>query len=208
MTKVGDEGEGEESRRFETRSAKLGIKSLPDHPLKDKVPVGSFSVREWLNKGSVETGTSVPYEFRIIGEGNFATVNLPTPRNDDKFDFYPTEVTNNTKEGKLSGSRVFKFAVFPKDTGEIALKSYFQFIYFNVNKAAYDTLDSRVTIEVSGEKIASMNAKKNDIYAGIESTDSTIIPINYRRILKNIANAIIVGMLVSLLYMLRNRHTG
>lgn len=208
MTRVGNEGEDATSQRFETRATKIGIKSLPDHPLKDKVPVGSFSLREWLNKGSVETGTSVPYEFRIIGEGNFVTVNLPTPENDSKFDFYPTEVTNHTKEGKLNGSRVFKFAVFPKDTGEIALKPYFQFIYFNINKAAYDTLDSKVTIEVSGEKIASINAKKNDIYEGIEDIDSTLAPINYRRILKNIANVIIVGMLVSLLYMLRSRHKG
>lgn len=197
-----------EARRFESRIVQVNIKPLPNHPLKEKVPVGNFYLREWLSKSNVETGTSVPYEFRILGQGNFATVNLPTPENDENFDFYPTQVKINSKEGSLNGSRVFKFAVFPKDTGVISLSPYFKFIYFNVNKATYDTLVSNVKIEVSGEKIASINAKKNDIYAGIEHSDSTAAPINYRRVLKNVANVVIVAILISLLYMLRKKRSG
>lgn len=208
MMKIGNANKVAESRRFETQPLKIAVKFLPDHPLKDKVPVGNFYLREWLSQGSVETGTSVPYEFRILGEGNFATISLPTPKNDEKFDFYPTEVNNAVKEGELSGSKLFKYAIFPKDTGNIALKPYFEFIYFNINKAAYDTLSSNVTIEVSGDKIASTNTKKNDIYTGIENLDSTVVPINYRTILKNLANVVIVSMLLSLLYMLTKRNTG
>ncbi len=208
MNALTSAGEISESRRFESRTVKVNIKPLPDHPLKDKVPVGNFYLREWLSKSNVETGTSVPYEFRILGEGNFATVNLPTPENDENFDFYPTQVNSNTKEGLLNGSRTFKFAVFPKDTGVISLNSYFKFIYFNANNATYDTLSSNVKIEVSGDKIASTNAKKNDIYAGLKYNDSTATQVNYRRVLKNIANVVIVAILISLLYMLRKKHLG
>lgn len=195
-------------RTFTTKSARLGVKPLPEHPLKDKVPVGNFYLREWLTKGETETGVSVPYEFRVIGQGNFATVNLPTPENDARFDFYPSEVKNNIKEGSLSGDRIFKYMVFPKDSGKIALNNYFEFIFFNVKKADYDTLSSNVTLSVSGEKISSTNRKKNDIYAGLEDMSSEDIPVNYRIILKNMANVLIVCMMIALLFMMQKRKSG
>jgi len=208
MIKTGTDAKNNAKRTFSTKSRNLGVKPLPEHPLKDKVPVGNFYLREWLTKGDTETGVSVPYEFRVIGEGNFATVNLPTPENDARFDFYPSGVTNSIKEGRLSGNRVFKYMIFPKDSGKIALNDYFKFIFFNVNKAAYDTLSSDVTLSVSGDKITSTSRKKNDIYAGLEGINSGDIPINYRIILKNIANVLIVSMIIALLFMMKNRNTG
>jgi hypothetical protein len=98
--------------------------------------------------------------------------------------------------------------IFPKDSGKIALNDYFKFIFFNVNKAAYDTLSSDVTLSVSGDKITSTSRKKNDIYAGLEGINSGDIPINYRIILKNIANVLIVSMIIALLFMMKNRNTG
>lgn len=206
MIKIGSDVN--DKRVFTTKPASLGVKPLPEHPLKDKVPVGDFYLREWLTKGETETGVSVPYEFRIIGQGNFATVNLPTPENDARFDFYPSEVKNNIKEGSLSGNRIFKYMVFPKDSGEIALSNYFKFIFFNVKKANYDTLSSNVTLSVSGEKITSTSRKKNDIYAGLENMSSEDIPVNYRIILKNMANVLIVSMMIALLFMMRKSKTG
>jgi hypothetical protein len=208
MIKTGIDSENNAKRTFNTKSGNLGVKPLPEHPLKDKVPVGNFYLREWLTKGETETGVSVSYEFRIIGEGNFATVNFPTPENDARFDFYPSEVKNNIKEGSLSGDRAFKYMVFPKDSGKIALDNYFKFIFFNVKKADYDTLSSSVTLSVSGEKITSTSRRRNDIYAGLEDINSADIPINYRIILKNIANVLIVSMMITLLFMMRNRNTG
>lgn len=206
MLKTGSDGNSK--RTFTTKAAKLGVKPLPEHPLKDKVPVGSFYLREWLTNGETETGVSVPYEFRIIGEGNFATVNLPTPENDGRFDFYPSEVKNNTREGSLNGDRIFKYMVFPKDSGTIALDNYFKFIFFNIKTMAYDTLSSSVTLRVSGEKITSASQKRNDIYTGLENLSSGDIPINYRIILKNIANVLIVSMIIALLFMMRKRKIG
>jgi hypothetical protein len=208
MIKTGIDSKNNAKRTFNTKSGNLGVKPLPEHPLKDKVPVGNFYLREWLTKGETETGVSVSYEFRIIGEGNFATVNFPTPENDARFDFYPSEVKNNIKEGSLSGDRAFKYMVFPKDSGKIALDNYFKFIFFNVKKADYDTLSSSVTLSVSGEKITSTSRRRNDIYAGLEDINSADIPINYRIILKNIANVLIVSMMITLLFMMRNRNTG
>jgi hypothetical protein len=208
MIKTGTNPENNTKRTFNTKSGNLGVKPLPEHPLKDKVPVGNFYLREWLTKGETETGVSVPYEFRVIGEGNFATVNLPTPENDARFDFYPSNVTSNIKEGRLSGDKVFKYMVFPKDSGDIALNDYFKFIFFNVDKATYDTLSSNVMLSVSGDKITSTSRKRNDIYAGLEDVSSQDIPINYRIILKNLANVLIVSMMIALLFMMRNRNTG
>ncbi len=206
MLKTGSDGNSK--RTFTTKTAKLGVKPLPEHPLKDKVPVGSFYLREWLSNAETETGVSVPYEFRIIGEGNFATVNLPTPENDARFDFYPSEVKNNTSGGSLNGDRTFKYMVFPKDSGTIALKNYFEFIFFNVKTMAYDTLSSKVKLRVSGEKITSESRKRNDIYAELENTSSADVPINYRIILKNIANVLIISMMIALLFMMRKKKSG
>ncbi|MDP5139290.1 MAG: BatD family protein [Spirosomaceae bacterium] len=207
MLKTGTETE-DIKRGFLAKAAKVSVMPLPEHPLKDKVPVGNFSVREWLTNGETETGVSVPYEFRIMGEGNFATVNLPTPENDALFDFYPSEVKNNIQEGSLNGERIFKFMIFPKDSGTISLDNYFSFIYFNTNKAAYDTLTSSVTLRVSGEKISSASRKQNDIYDGLENINSADIPVNYRIILKNLSNVLIISMIIALLYMMRKSKTG
>ena len=208
MIKTGTDAKNDAKRTFSTRSGNLGVKPLPEHPLKDKVPVGNFYLREWLTKGETETGVSVPYEFRVIGEGNFATVNLPAPKNDARFDFYPSGVTNDIKEGRLSGGRIFKYMAFPKDSGKIAFNGYFQFIFFNVKKSAYDTLSSDVTLSVSGDKITSTSREKNDVYAGLEDINSGDIPTNYRIVLKNAANVLIISMMIALLFMVKNRNTG
>lgn len=203
MLREGDDTIGEEKRSFKTEPARLTIKPLPDHPLKDKVAVGNFSMREWLNKSTVETGTSFTYQFRIAGEGNFTTVNLISPENDERFDFYPPEVKGNDREGMLQGDREFQYTIFPKEPGEIALKDYFKFIFFNVQKSQYDTLSATVTVDVSGKKITSAQLKTNDIYAGLENVDASDVPINYRTVLKNLANALVIGMLIALVFMFK-----
>lgn len=194
---------GQEKRIFSSKPDAVVVNPLPEHPLKEKVAVGNFYLREWLNDAKVSTGNTFTYQFRIVGEGNFTTVNLPTPENDQRFDFYPPEIKSNVGEGRLSGERSFKFAIFPKDSGTIALKDYFQWVFFNTKKGSYDTLKSNVTVKIEGGKIKTSTQNDKDIYAGLENVDSSIVPINYRTIVKNITNVLVIGMIIGSLYMLK-----
>lgn len=201
MWRVNDKNVREVERMFSTKPTTVVVKSLPEHPLKDKVAVGNFKLQEWISKSKVETGTSFTCRFVISGEGNFTTVGLSMPPNDSHFDFYPPKTESKLITGSEIGERSFIFPVFPKDSGTFEMKNYFQWVYFNTKTATYDTLKPKLSIKVVGETITQAKASSANIYDGIEKLTTSSQSTDYRLIVKNIANVLILGVIIVLLFL-------
>lgn len=193
----------ETAKIFTTNSTKIHVKNLPDHPLKDKVSVGSFYLEEVVDSKKISTGKSFNYTFKIIGEGNLNTVSLAGLTNDKHFDFYVPEIKDNIVSGRVSGERSFKYRIIPKDSGEYKLENYFFWVYFNTKKANYDTLKSNFKIKVSGQSIEDNTTELGNIYKNIDQIDSSETEVDYRELVKNIANILIISMLAGSVFIFR-----
>jgi hypothetical protein len=151
-------------KTFYSKAKTIKVKKLPPHPLKNKVSVGVYRLREVIQKGDYETGKSFSYYFGIEGEGNIsgiAEIQLPETYN---FDFYPPAVRENIKRsnGVVYGKKAFDYQIIPNEPGEYKLKDNFSWVYFDPQREVYDTLQSDIIINITGE------SKRNE---SISSTD-------------------------------------
>lgn len=191
-----------ESIVFKDTPQTVLVSDLPEHPLKDKVSAGNFSLVEQIETRKINTGKSFSYLFKIVGDGNFSTVNVTPPADDSFFDFYPPEIKENRPNGQPGREKLFRYRILPKDSGQYQFDKYFFWVFFNTKKGQYDTLKSDLKIKVLGKTIADKDTDaSNDIFAGIDKLDTSRIETNYQEVLKNISNLLIICMLIGSLYL-------
>lgn len=202
MVQINKKTAQKESLTFTDNPQTINVLNLPEHPLKDKVSAGNFSLVEQIETRKINTGKSFTYLFKIVGEGNFSTVNITSPINDSFFDFYPPEINETHALGQPSREKLFRYRVLPKDSGQYQLDKYFSWVFFNTKKEQYDTLKSSLKIKVLGKTIADKDTDvSNDVFAGIDKLDTSIIETNYQDVIKNLSNLIIICMLLGSLYL-------
>jgi hypothetical protein len=170
----------EDETVFNSRPKKIRVKPLPEHPLKEVVSVGSYKMEESLDGKDTKTGNSFEYKFSIIGEGNIAGINDLKAPQDENFDFYSPNISQNIQRANntVRGSKSFNFYAIPKEPGEYKLKDYFEWIYFNPRIGKYDTLSSELAINVTGESQKNSYILSNDMgsfYDMIEFSDKTLV---------------------------------
>ncbi|WP_337040448.1 BatD family protein [Emticicia sp. 17c] len=201
MTQIQKKTGEKESISFKNKPFTVSVMSLPDHPLKDKVVAGDFSLLEEIETRKINTGKSFNYSFKIAGHGNFETVNVQSPVNDSFFDFYPPEVRETSNNGQGIREKEFRYRIVPKDSGQQSLDKYFYWIYFNTKDKKYDTLKSHIRIKVLGKTIADKESDTSqDIFAGIDKLDTSTVETNYQEVIKNISNLLIICMIMGCLY--------
>ena len=195
-------GGEKESISFTNKTYTVKVLALPDHPLKDKVVPGNFNLIEQIETRKINTGKSFNYSFKIVGQGNFSTVNVSSPINDSFFDFYPPEVREVHNNDLTVREKEFRYRVVPKDSGQQALDKYFYWVYFNTRRKTYDTLKSKLKIKVLGKAIADKESDTSeDIFAGIDKLDTSTIQTNYQEVVKNISNLLIICMIMGCIYL-------
>lgn len=195
-------------KSFRSRPINVVVTQLPDHPLRDQVAVGQYSLRERLSSDLVYPGESVRYMFKVEGVGNIAAIPAPIIQSSSSFDIYPPEVSQVVKRSYQSvvGEKTFDYFVVPRKDGEFPLGRYFHWIYFNVEKAKYDTLRSAASLEVRGEdyKLSNLSLSgSSGLYDNLENLDSGRETIDYKRILKDLTNIVIVLLLVTMIWVFR-----
>ncbi len=144
-----------EPETFRSRAVRIAVKPLPDHPFKGEVAVGVFRVSEGISKFYVETGEQLGYSFGVEGYGNLRAAKLPEFVNKGAFEIYPPKIENLARqrpEGMLR-SRVSRYSIIPKMPGTYEMADLFSWIYFNTDKAAYDTLQSSLRFFVDGDTV-------------------------------------------------------
>lgn len=201
---------------FTSRPMAIVVKPLPAHPLRGRVPVGSFQLEEGLERQGVSVGQSVRYTFTIAGEGNIATLPAPALTNQvPDFDVFPPEERHTVVQNgnQVTGHKTFTYFIVPHQNGLISLANHFQWIYFDPQTARYDTIQPHIDLEVGGKrKVVGKEisipgslsetdgaSTANSLYTGIEATDSTQQPISISTLVRSIANVLIVVMLLGML---------
>lgn len=188
-----------------SKAQSINVKKLPEHPLKEKVPVGVLRIEEKLKDKTQYTGNSFDYNFRIVGDGNFSTINIGKIENTQHFEFFQSNPKVSQSLGQLSGHKDFGFKIIPKDSGNYALSNFFYLIYFDVSKEKYDTLKSKKSINVYGEDVKRNESVKRDIYYDIENLATDKKQIDIKKIAKILANIIVIVMLVFFVNIIKNK---
>jgi hypothetical protein len=190
----------EDFKKFFTRPKTVRVRDLPPHPLKDAVAVGDYKLNESVSSKDLQTGQSFTYEFNIYGEGNISSINAPMVKENDEFEFYDPDVSQNInrRNGRVTGSKSYSFYGIPNEPGDYPLGKYFKWIYFNTKKDAYDTLTSRAVVYVTGESRKNENILSSDVgtfYDRIEFERNDLSGTEGVEWLKVFANILILVML-------------
>lgn len=223
--KIGPPSSGADVVAFSSKPLTITVRALPMHPLRERVAVGSFRLQERLDQPHIDVGQSVRYGFTIEGEGNVAT--LPAPATLTKavgLDIFPPEERHVIRHGdsQVSGQKTFTYFMVPRQGGTISLGDQFQWIYFDPQRARYDTLRSQLQVRVGATGAASADtavaptgtaAVSDDaapvagrsLYAGIDALDSTQQPIRIPVLIRAVANVLLVLMLLGLIVVLFKR---
>jgi hypothetical protein len=191
---------------FTSKPFVISPKELPNHPLKGKVPVGDFRLEEKLSRSQVQTGDTIRYESSVIGDGNSILWEAKQTESDYFLNFFHLSTQSSVFPygDKMLGNKTEKILIIPSQPGKFALKSYFNWIYFNTRTAAYDTLRSEAMLEVSGQPsdlLLNTQSESMLLYRGLEKLAADKV-IGYRWIdWKQIFNAFL-GLVLLWLFIL------
>ncbi len=199
---VKKQGGGKDTyQTFNTIPKYVVVKPLPIHPLRNGIAVGRFRMEESIEHTQVQTGKGFYYLCRIVGEGNFTTVNLSVPESNPSFDFFQPEsnLSLNMKGTSITGSKSYRIYVLPREPGSYPWSSYFSWIYFNTDKRQYDTLRSKVVLKVTGESMKNQSISSSEmgtVYDNLESEDNQLYPLLAKDQVRWVANGIVAVMLL------------
>lgn len=200
----------EDFKTFYSKPKSVRVKELPPHPLRDVVSVGDYYLEERMPSTDLETGKSTPYEFNIYGEGNISSIRTPTVSKDGNFEFYEPNVRQNInrQNGKVTGSKSFNYFLIPREPGTYDLGRYFSWIFFNPKKERYDTLQSNLTVYVTGDSRKNEVIQSTDqgtFYDRIESTSNEIVQVRQDNWQKPVFNVLILVMLGASVYLVARK---
>lgn len=190
------------------------IRPLPPHPLRGRVPVGTFQLEEQVVPEQVGVGQSVHYAFTVTGTGNVAALPAPVGDATPGLDVFPPQdrFVANRSGSRITGYKTFAYYLVPHEHGLRSLANRFQWIYFDPQTARYDTLRSARQLrvgdyapssappdQVTDASAGAVAASGRSIYAGIEAQDSRHQPFNAMMLVRAVANVLIVLMLLGTL---------
>ncbi len=192
----------EDFKTYYTKAKKVRVKDLPPHPLKEKVAVGDYQLREDISSKQLETGTSFSYSLSIVGQGNISSITAPEPKSTAGLSFYEPNVSQNTRkdEGTVIGVKQFNYYGIPNEPGTYDLGDYFQWVYFNPRLSRYDTLQSRFSVLVEGESRKNENILAKDpgtFYNRLGEESNTLTSLQGDNQLALFANIFILLMLAA-----------
>lgn len=192
---------------FKSKEKIIKVKELPAHPLKSSVAVGNYKLQDDLSLPSVKTGQTFNYKFQIVGEGNISSLAQPSVKKTNSFSFYPPneKIQINRSGNTVYGSKQFNYLLSANEAGNYRLGDYFEWVFFNTSTEKYDTLKSRLSIQASGEKVASSSADTQGFggfYSIIKEANNDLKNWNSWFWLKIFANVLVVAVLLALAFQL------
>ena len=183
-------------------------KPMPKHVLSGKVPVGRFSLQEELDYAQAKTGDRITYRSKVIGDGNSILWDNKAVSSDYflSFNLVSTERSVFPYRDQMFGNKSDIVRIIPEQAGKFALGHYFHWIYFNVDKARFDTLRSKLVLTVKGQprdRKLDTSLEKGGIYESIELQDSLVVQwnrwVNWRQLV-NFVLIIMFGFIVFLFW--------
>lgn len=156
----------ESFKTFTSAQKIVHVKELPSHPLRDQVAVGNFQLIESIQPSTIEAGKGFRYTFKIVGEGNIASIGIPKFKTDSQFLLYePTTHQNITRSmGKVTGDKTFTYYGVAQDTGVYKISNYIQWTFFNPTTGKYQTLIPTTQLRVSGKPPQQLDTHGQDVF--------------------------------------------
>ncbi|MEP0713269.1 BatD family protein [Algoriphagus sp.] len=175
----------EDFKTFYSNPKTIKVKPLPPHPLKNEVSVGQFQVRENITSIEVETGQGFDYNFGISGVGNINAISAPKRLPVANLNTYDPNVRQqiNRGYGRVSGIKEFNYYITINEAGEVDLGKNFEWVYFDPERAVYDTLRPAAKITVVGESKVNQaisSQRLGGLYDRIPSEDNRFLNEKYK----------------------------
>ncbi len=189
-------------KTYTSKPFEVKVKELPPHPLRETIPVGSFSLQEDIRGKGLLAGKSFTHNFMVTGEGNFASLEAPIILENSFFEFYTPETRQSINRGdnKVTGTKLFSYPVIPREPGNYNLGDYVQIPYFDPVRGKYDTLKSNLKLKIKGEsqKNATIQANEYDSFYQLIEQEKNKFSFNYyTAYVKLAANLLLLVMLVA-----------
>jgi hypothetical protein len=105
----------------------------------------------------------------------------------------------------VTGAKTFSYHGIPNEPGQYDLKNYFSWVYFNPVKKTYDTLISRLVLDITGESKTNAAIGSSDLgsfYNQIDIADNTIHKRSGSKWTEYLLNAFIIVMIIATLVVL------
>lgn len=188
---------------FSTNAKTITVKELPEHPLRDQVIVGNFTLKEELPKLKFVTGEGFKYRFRLQGQGNISAIKAPEVKSSKELVFYEAGGSQliSHSESLVSGEKVFEYNLVAKEAGDYPLSEQIEWIYFNPSLEEYDTLRPQFVVEVSGESLKNLQISISNFgkyYEKIASENNSFVTNNHKVLFRRILNTLLISLLVSI----------
>lgn len=169
---------------FTSTPLEIKLRNLPHHPLSEKVPVGNFQLKENITSSNSKTGQAITYTASLKGDGNGVLWNFKSPESDYFMNFVPISVQTTVApfQEKMFGNKTDKIQIIPKQPGKFALSHYFNWIYFNVKTEQFDTLRSKIVLDITGnpsDHVLNTDRAEDEVYRGIEN--KKILDVSWAR---------------------------
>ena len=203
---VSDEKE-EFRKTFKSKPIVIRPQTLP-YTTKDPTDfVGDYQLEEKINKAVIQTGKSFKYNFIVKGIGNLDIIRFPEVLSDSLFEIFEPQITQSISNsfGKLIKEKSFSFDIVPKFAGKFSLKDHFFIHYFNTTSKSYQELRAKSEIIVVGKAIndkVEPIATDNDLFDGIEKLKSDEINFDFRGLLNNVSNIVVIIMFFGMIYII------
>ncbi|QCR24717.1 BatD family protein [Pontibacter sp. SGAir0037] len=198
-------------KTFYARERVIKVKELPPHPLRDIVPVGSYTLKESLPKKRVKVNRSFTYLFQIEGEGNLSAIMYPNPTPPPMLELYPPDLRQDVtrRSGHVRGAKSFVYTALAREPGEYNLNEVLEWVYFDPERATYDTLRATGIITVTGESDTDALILSRDLgsfYNIIENEDASLVSLHTFDEIRRYTNIILAILLaVSTVVFIRNK---
>ncbi len=204
----GNKSKEKSAMYFNSQNFTIQPRALPKHVLSGKVPVGRYSLEEILDHELANTGDRLLYKSKVIGDGNSILWDTKEVASDYflSFNLLSTERIVFPFGNQMFGNKSDVVRIIPEQPGKFALANYFSWIFFNVDKERFDTLKSKLVIEVKGQprdRKLDTSLEKGGVYEAIEQLDSLQVQwnrwVNWRQLV-NFVLIIMFGFIVFLFW--------
>lgn len=197
----------EDFKTFYSTPKTITVKPLPPHPLKNEVSVGQFQLRENIDQIEVQTGQGFDYSFGVTGVGNINAISPPKRLPTANLNTYDPNVRQqiNRGYGRVSGIKEFNYYITINEAGEFDLANNFEWIYFDPERAVYDTLVPQATVKVVGESKVNQaisNQRLGGIYDRISMEDNRFLNEKYKYYFTMAINMLLLAVVILLAVMI------